>query len=180
MTLYQDPQYSRPFTQSPILLTVNHRAYVGISISGADATRFVLTLSSCWATPDKDASSSIRWDIITNQCPNPRDGTVVVEKDAVSLTGHFSFSVFAFIPDLEEVYLHCRIRLCSFLTARCTVNCDKPGPAIAGRKPPSGIVSAGPFLRYDDSLDQGKTLSSWHKGSGTWALSGIACSHKQR
>ncbi|XP_034974623.2 IgGFc-binding protein-like [Zootoca vivipara] len=160
MTLYQDPQYSRPFTQSPILLTVNHRAYVGISISGADATRFVLTLSSCWATPDKDASSSIRWDIITNQCPNPRDGTVVVEKDAVSLTGNFSFSVFAFIPDLEEVYLHCRIRLCSFLTARCTVNCDKPGPAIAGRKPPSGIVSAGPFLRYDDSLDQGLRLAA--------------------
>ncbi|XP_061453706.1 IgGFc-binding protein-like [Rhineura floridana] len=159
MTLYQDPQYSKPFTYGPILLTVNHRAYVGISVLGADPTHFVITLSSCWATPEKDPSSSIRWDLITNQCPNPRDGTVVVEEDAVSLTGRFSFNVFTFILDLEEVYLHCRIRLCSFPTAKCTVNCDKPGPAIAGRKPPSGIVTAGPFLRYD-SLDQGLQLAS--------------------
>uniref|UniRef100_A0A8C6Y191 VWFD domain-containing protein n=1 Tax=Naja naja TaxID=35670 RepID=A0A8C6Y191_NAJNA len=57
MTLYQDPQYSKPFSQSPIVLTVNHRAYVGIKILGADPTRFVVTLSSCWATPDRDPSS---------------------------------------------------------------------------------------------------------------------------
>ncbi|XP_062996679.1 alpha-tectorin-like [Elgaria multicarinata webbii] len=121
MTLYQDSQYSKPFTQSPILLTVNHRAYVAISILGADPTHFVTTLSSCWATPERDPSSTIRWDLITNQCPNPRDNTVVVEEDGVSLVGRFSFNVFRFIPDLEEVFLHCRVRLCSFPTAQCTV-----------------------------------------------------------
>ncbi|XP_078236095.1 pancreatic secretory granule membrane major glycoprotein GP2 [Pogona vitticeps] len=160
MTLYEDPQYSQPFTHSPVLLTVNHRAYVGIRVWGVDPTRFVVTMSACWATPERDPSSNIRWDLITNQCPNPRDGTVVVEEDGVSLVGRFSFSVFLFIPELQEVYLHCRIRLCSYPTARCTANCDAAGPAIAGRKPPSDVISAGPFLRYDDSLDQGLQLAS--------------------
>ncbi|XP_032083371.1 alpha-tectorin-like [Thamnophis elegans] len=152
MTLYQDPEYSKPFAQSPIVLTVNHRAYVGIKILGADPTRFVVTLSSCWATPGRDPSSSIRWDLITNQCPNPQDGTVHVEEDGVSLLGRFSFSVFTFIADSEEVYLHCRIRLCNFWMAKCTLNCHSPGSAILGRKPPSAIISAGPFLKYSSNL----------------------------
>ncbi|XP_054854871.1 IgGFc-binding protein-like [Eublepharis macularius] len=159
MALYEDPQYSKPFTQSPVPLTVNRRVYVGISISGADPTRFVMTLSSCWATPDGDPSSSIQWDLITNQCPVLQDGTVVVEEDGISLLGRFSFSIFSFIPDLEEMYVHCRIRLCSFRTANCTVNCEKPGPAIAGRKPPSGIISAGPVSRYRESLHRGLRLA---------------------
>ncbi|KAM6427527.1 alpha-tectorin-like [Liasis olivaceus] len=152
ITLYQDPQYSKPFAQSPILLTVNHRAYVGIKVLGADPTRFVVTLSSCWATPDRDPSSSIRWDLITNQCPNPQDGTVEVEEDGVSLLERFSFNVFMFIANLEEVYLHCRIRLCSFRMAKCTVNCHSPGSVIVGRRPPSAIISAGPFLKYSSNL----------------------------
>ncbi|KAF7242289.1 IgGFc-binding protein [Varanus komodoensis] len=162
MTLYRDPQYSKPFAQSPILLTINHRAYVAISNLGADPTHFVTTLSSCWATPDRDPSSSIRWDLITNQCPNPQDDTVVIEEDGESLISRFSFNIFMFTPDKEEVYLHCRVRLCSFSTAQCTVNCDSPGPVIAGRKPPSDIISAGPFLRYDASLDQGRSHFSQH------------------
>ncbi|XP_058052423.1 alpha-tectorin-like [Ahaetulla prasina] len=152
MTLYQDPQYSKPFAQSPIVLTVNHRAYVGIKILGADPTRFVVTLSSCWATPERDPSSSIRWDLITNQCPNPQDGTVRVEEDGVSLLGRFSFNVFTFIVDSEEVYLHCRIRLCNFWLAKCTMNCLSPGSVTLGRKPPSAVISAGPFLKYSSSL----------------------------
>ncbi|XP_070621015.1 IgGFc-binding protein-like isoform X3 [Erythrolamprus reginae] len=152
MTLYQDPQYSKPFTQSPIVLTVNNRAYVGIKILGADPTRFVVTLSSCWATPDRDPSSSIRWDLITNQCPNPQDGTVRVEEDGRSLLGHFSFNVFTFIADSEAVYLHCRVRLCNFWLAKCTVNCHSPGSVILGRKPLSAVISAGPFLKYSSNL----------------------------
>uniref|UniRef100_A0ABM5ESE4 Pancreatic secretory granule membrane major glycoprotein GP2-like n=1 Tax=Pogona vitticeps TaxID=103695 RepID=A0ABM5ESE4_9SAUR len=177
MTLYEDPQYSQPFTHSPVLLTVNHRAYVGIRVWGVDPTRFVVTMSACWATPERDPSSNIRWDLITNQCPNPRDGTVVVEEDGISLVGRFSFSVFLFIPELQEVYLHCRIRLCSYPTARCTANCDAAGPAIAGRKPPSDVISAGPFLRYDDSLDQGKgRAAGGHEGAalGRQPLPGAA------
>ncbi|KAJ6663729.1 hypothetical protein lerEdw1_009808 [Lerista edwardsae] len=156
VTLYRDPQYSQPFAGRPILLPVNHRAYVGIRILAADPTQFVVTLSSCWATPDRDPSSSIRWDLIANQCPNAQDSTVVIEEDGVSLVGRFSFRVFMFIPDLEELYLHCRIRLCHFLTANCTVNCDWPGSALAGRRSPSGIITTGPFLRYDNALDQAK------------------------
>ncbi|XP_063167815.1 alpha-tectorin-like [Candoia aspera] len=161
MTLYQDPKYTRPFAQNPILLMVSHRAYVGIKVLGVDPTHFVVTLSSCWATPDRDPSSSIRWDLITNQCPNPQDGTVAVEEDGVSLVGRFSFSVFMFLANLEEVYLHCRIRLCSFRIAKCRVNCHSPGSVIVGRKPPSAIVSAGPFLKYSSNfLDQGLQLAS--------------------
>ncbi|XP_039181565.1 alpha-tectorin-like [Crotalus tigris] len=152
MTLYQDPQYSKPFAQSPIFLTVNHKAYVGIKVLGADPSRFVVTLSSCWATPDRDPSSSLRWDLITNQCPNPQDSTVQVEEDGVSLLGRFSFNVFTFIADSEEVYLHCRIRLCNFWVAKCTVNCHSPDSVIVGRKPPSAIISAGPFLKYSSNL----------------------------
>uniref|UniRef100_A0A8C8RYE6 Uncharacterized protein n=1 Tax=Pelusios castaneus TaxID=367368 RepID=A0A8C8RYE6_9SAUR len=132
MVLYQDPQYSKPFIQSPVPLTVNQRIYVGISISGVDPSHFVLTLSSCWATPDRDPSSSIRWDLIISQCPSVHDGTVTIEEDGVSTTGRFSFSVFQFIPDLELAYLHCRIRLCIPQAATCTaVSTQVDEPSLA-------------------------------------------------
>ncbi|XP_053867174.1 IgGFc-binding protein-like [Malaclemys terrapin pileata] len=167
MVLYQDPRYSKPFTRSPIPLTVNHRVYVGIRVSGLDPSHFVLTLSSCWATPDRDPSSSIRWDLITNQCPSVRDGTVMIDEDGVSSISRFSFNVFLFIPDLELVYLHCRVRLCSPQAATCTMHCARPGPAVPGRKPPSGVVSAGPFLKYDEAADQGLQLASGSPRSPT-------------
>ncbi|XP_074979131.1 alpha-tectorin-like [Caretta caretta] len=167
MVLYQDPRYSKPFTQSPIPLTVNHRVYVDIRVSGLDPSHFVLTLSSCWATPDRDPSSSIRWDLITNQCPSLRDGTVTIEEDGVSTISRFSFNVFEFIPDLELVYLHCRVRLCSPQAATCTMHCARPGSAVQGRKPPSGVVSAGPFLKYDEAADQGLQLASGSPDSPT-------------
>ncbi|XP_067399060.1 IgGFc-binding protein-like [Emydura macquarii macquarii] len=160
MVLYQDPRYRKPFTQSPVPLTVNQRVYVGISISGLDPSLFVLTLSSCWATPDRDPSSSIRWDLIISQCPSLQDGTVTIEEDGVSTIGRFSFNVFQFIPELELVYLHCRVRLCSPQAATCTARCARPGSATPGRKPPSGVVSAGPFLKYDEVADQGLQLAS--------------------
>uniref|UniRef100_A0A452GM97 Uncharacterized protein n=1 Tax=Gopherus agassizii TaxID=38772 RepID=A0A452GM97_9SAUR len=143
IVLYQDPQYSKPFTQSPIPLTVNHRAYVGIRVSGLDPSHFVLTLSSCWATPERDPSSSIRWDLITSQCPSLRDGTVTIEEDGVSTISRFSFNIFQFIPDLELVYLHCRVRLCSpqVATPPCPLSkpLDTPTPelGIEARNPGS-------------------------------------------
>ncbi|XP_013927586.1 PREDICTED: uncharacterized protein LOC106553576 [Thamnophis sirtalis] len=89
-----------------------------------------------------------------HECPNPQDGTVRVEEDGVSLLGRFSFSVFTFIADSEEVYLHCRIRLCNFWMAKCTLE-DRPLrrprrqenlflriPARAGL----GVVSLGFYL----------------------------------
>ncbi|XP_067831529.1 pancreatic secretory granule membrane major glycoprotein GP2-like isoform X2 [Heptranchias perlo] len=66
MLVYRDPGYSQPFTQTPVLLNVNDKIYIGSTVSGIDANQFMLTLSNCWATPDRDPATTTRWNIIVN------------------------------------------------------------------------------------------------------------------
>ncbi|KAH0631348.1 hypothetical protein JD844_005639 [Phrynosoma platyrhinos] len=156
MTLYQDPQYSKPFTQSPILLMVNHRAYVSISISvQVNATHIIYSnvVQGHVENIYGGVISRDRFLFLSFSCTYPLNINL-----SMASVIHPIQDIFQFVPDLVEVYLHCRIRLCSFHTAKCTANCDLASPVIAGRKAPSGIISAGPFLRYDDSLDQGRSF----------------------
>ncbi|XP_069461015.1 alpha-tectorin-like isoform X2 [Ambystoma mexicanum] len=150
MLLYQDPDYRQHFTEIPIWLNVTDKVYVGLSISGADPTMYVLTIAACWATKGMDPSSGVRWDLITNQCPNPRDGELVIEEDGVSTIGRFSFSVFQFIFQTRQVYLHCKVQLCRIQEVDCTRPCGRAHVAVTDREEESPVLSIGPLVRLGE------------------------------
>uniref|UniRef100_H3A4Z5 Tectorin alpha n=1 Tax=Latimeria chalumnae TaxID=7897 RepID=H3A4Z5_LATCH len=121
MILYRDEGFSRPFTENPVQLQLDEKVFIGLSVSGVDPNQFALTLSSCWATPDSSPFSATSWDLIINQCPGINDGTVKIYEDGVSTIARFSFGVFKFVTDSDQVYVHCQIRLCDRRMATCTV-----------------------------------------------------------
>ncbi|XP_029432728.1 alpha-tectorin-like isoform X2 [Rhinatrema bivittatum] len=163
MMVYGDPQYRQQFTKTSNQLEVIDKVYVGLSVWGIDATRFVLTLAACWATPGWDSSSSIRWNIIRDQCPHPQDTSVQIQEDGVSTIGRFSFNIFRFLSEASQVHLHCQIRLCHAQERECMRHCGRDKVSIVGMEDPSNVVSVGPFVRDDGAVTDAHLLSgrSW-------------------
>ncbi|XP_072409780.1 uromodulin-like [Chiloscyllium punctatum] len=119
MVVYRDSGYSQPFNQTPVVLDINSKIYVGIIVLGVDASRFVLTLRNCWATPGSDPKQAIHWVFITEQCPTVQDSSVNVEESGHSTVARFSLSLFQFVGDSSEIYIHCQIQLCDIQSSRC-------------------------------------------------------------
>ncbi|XP_072326165.1 alpha-tectorin-like [Scyliorhinus torazame] len=142
MIMYRDPQYQETFTQTPVTLSVNDRVYIGIRASGIDPDQFVLTLDNCWTTPVSNPSSQTRWSLISNQCPNTLSEVQIAES-GISPIGRFSFAVFKFVGDVNQLYLHCQIQLCNFQTTRCSASC----PAGRNIRPrgQTDVLTGGPF-----------------------------------
>uniref|UniRef100_UPI00398EF079 uromodulin-like n=1 Tax=Pristiophorus japonicus TaxID=55135 RepID=UPI00398EF079 len=148
MLVYQDPGYSQPFTQTPILLDVNDKIYMGIIVSGIDAERFVLTMTNCWATPGREPTSATQWDLIVNQCPNVLDGSVMIAENGQSTVTRFSFNVFRFVRDASELYIHCQMQLCDVRGSACLVQCDRN--RAGGITSNGTVVTLGPFVSVED------------------------------
>ncbi|XP_051901332.1 alpha-tectorin-like [Pristis pectinata] len=147
MIMYRDPQYSQPFTETPVTLDIGSNVYIGIHVQGIDADQFVLTLENCWTTPVRDTSSPTKWGLITNQCPNSLS-EVEIKESGVSPIGRFKFPVFKFVGGVDNIYLHCQIRLCNLQTTQCSVNCSlERTNRIGGGGSQSELLSIGPITR---------------------------------
>ncbi|XP_048869418.1 alpha-tectorin-like [Brienomyrus brachyistius] len=123
MTPFLDADFEKPVTAPSLNLPLNQRLFVGVEVIGMDERQISTVIDSCWATPDADQFNPIRWDLISHECPNPEDGTVVINQNGVSTTSKFSFSVFAFNSNSSMVYLHCQIHLCIKTQCNCATLC---------------------------------------------------------
>lgn len=54
-------------------------------------------------------------------CQNIKDNTIGIEENGVSLTCRFHVTVFKFIGDYDEVYLHCAVSLCDSERYSCKI-----------------------------------------------------------
>ncbi|XP_078061290.1 uromodulin-like [Mustelus asterias] len=169
MLVYRDPDYNQPFTQTPVLLGVNDKIYVGMIISGVDANQFVLTLSNCWATPTRDPNSATQWFFITDQCPSVQDGSVSIEENGLSTVARFSLTVFRFVGDSSEVYIHCQIHLCNVQTSNCFTQCPK-GRSAGGNQTGPTIHTTGPFHNT-----QGQSNRANSGYASPWLALGTLC-----
>ncbi|XP_048476565.1 alpha-tectorin-like [Rhincodon typus] len=149
MIMYQDPEYQQPFTQTPVRLSVDDRVYIGITVTGMDLNQFVVTLGTCWTTPDSNSSSLTTWGLVNNQCPNTLS-EVEVEESGVSSICRFSFAAFKFVGDVNQIYLHCQIRLCNFQTSQCLPICSGQRSAQeSNSNGQSSVLSIGPITNED-------------------------------
>ncbi|KAL7857411.1 hypothetical protein SRHO_G00163100 [Serrasalmus rhombeus] len=123
MVPYSDASFTSPFSGT-VTLQVNQQVFIAVEVDGVDSHVFSTVLDNCWATPYNDPNHYIRWDLITNECPNAKDGTVQVLQNGVSISSHFSFRMFTFTGVSDSFYLHCRVHLCQVNGGHCALPCD--------------------------------------------------------
>ncbi|XP_066522553.1 uncharacterized protein [Hoplias malabaricus] len=125
LTPYGDASFTNPLGGT-VTLGVNQQIYISVDVSGVDAQQFTAVLDSCWATPGPQYYYyyyNARWDLVTNGCPNPQDGTVQVLQNGVSLSDHFSFRMFTFTGLSNSFSLHCQVHLCLRNGGQCALPC---------------------------------------------------------
>jgi len=67
--------------------------------------------TDCWVTSKNDPADTLRWDLITDNCPNPEDPTFSIAADGAGQK--MNFEVFSFTQDVTStLYLHCKIEAC--------------------------------------------------------------------
>ncbi|XP_023805555.1 IgGFc-binding protein [Oryzias latipes] len=121
MTSYMDPDFHFPFT-SETDIEVDEKLYVEVQTEGVDQHQLATILDSCWATPVNTEDYPVRWDLITNECPNPEDGTVELIQSGISTVARFSFRMFTF-TNFTSIFLHCNVHLCLLNGSDCTPQC---------------------------------------------------------
>ncbi|XP_062843794.1 alpha-tectorin-like [Trichomycterus rosablanca] len=148
MLSYQDAAFSHQYTGS-VNIEVDQRIYIEVLVQGLDSRQIATVMDSCWATPVNDENFGVRWDLISDKCPNREDKTVELIENGVSATGRFSFKMFAFRPDYSKVFIHCRIHLCLVMNDNCAAHCYPAHHHRAGRSldiHDATSISMGPFV----------------------------------
>ncbi|XP_073722617.1 alpha-tectorin-like [Misgurnus anguillicaudatus] len=158
MIPYHDVGFSQPFNGS-VNAELNQQIFVEVRVDGVDSRQLVTVIDTCWATPVNDPDYSLRWDLITGECPNPHDNTVKLLQNGVSTSSRFSFKMFIFNSNSTKVYLHCAVHLCILANNHCSAHCGSGYHQRVGRSldfRDSSSISMGPFV--------------WSDGNaGTWA-----------
>ncbi|XP_041089806.1 uromodulin-like [Polyodon spathula] len=119
MSLYQTPNYTKPYTSEKVSLPIESTLYVGVFVEDIEGDRFAVVLESCYATPSPDPSDPVQFFMIQNRCPNKR-GFVTVQENGMSLHGAFSVELFKFVGNYDSVYLHCGVQVCDKTAESCT------------------------------------------------------------
>ncbi|XP_057184221.1 alpha-tectorin-like [Triplophysa rosa] len=148
MVPYQDSEFSQPFT-GLVDAELNHQIFVEVGVDGVDSRQFVTVIDTCWATPVNDPDYSLRWDLITGECPNPQDNTVELLQNGVSTSSRFSFRMFIFSSNSTKVYLHCSVHLCLLTNNYCSTHCYAGHHQRLGRSVDfydSSSISMGPLV----------------------------------
>ncbi|XP_015270812.1 PREDICTED: uromodulin-like [Gekko japonicus] len=178
MALYRASDYTSPYEGPTAVLSAEDHLYVGVMVTSGDTSRFVLRLDSCYATPTKNTTGSLKYFIIQNSCPNPKDSTISVEENGVASHAKFSLQVFRFVGNHNLVYLHCQCRLCDTHTEQCRPRCSGGESRRAAAAESGYVLHLGPIVQRGsedvpgaasshDSEDVAGAASS-HASLGPW------------
>nr|XP_055031643.1 pancreatic secretory granule membrane major glycoprotein GP2-like [Misgurnus anguillicaudatus] len=162
MIPYQDVGFSQPFNGS-VNAELNQEIFVEVRVDGVDSRQLVTVIDTCWATPVNDPDYSLRWDLITGECPNPHDNTVKLLQNGVSTSSRFSFRMFIFNSNFTKVYLHCAVHLCILANNYCSAPCVSGYHQRIGRSldfHDSSSISMGPLIGSDGNTDISHQMKS--------------------
>ncbi|XP_073722614.1 pancreatic secretory granule membrane major glycoprotein GP2-like [Misgurnus anguillicaudatus] len=155
MIPYEDVGFSQPFNGS-VNAKLNQKIFVEVRVDGVDSRQLVTVIDTCWATPVNDPDYSLRWDLITGECPNPHDNTVKLLQNGVTTSSRFSFRMFVFNSNSTKVYLHCAVHLCLLANNSCSADCVSGYHQRVGRSLDfydSSSISMGPFVWSDGNAE---------------------------
>jgi hypothetical protein len=121
MELFKDDSYDESFMGSSVMLSVEQRLYVDVTLEAKDP-EVVLNVQRCWATPTTEADAPVRHTLIYEGCPT--DPTVVLRDDAPDAnSARWESQMFQFV-DEAQVWLHCDIQACDSRRFSCENTCE--------------------------------------------------------
>ncbi|XP_061745396.1 uncharacterized protein LOC133544253 isoform X2 [Nerophis ophidion] len=122
MKAYTDPGRRVMLTEN-MEVELNQQVWIELSTEGLRGEFVKLVTDSCWATNDSLPTANLRYDLISDGCPNLSDGTVEIVGNGLGTENYFSFRMFQFLNS-SNFYLHCAVSLC--VDADCTPTCSQP------------------------------------------------------
>ncbi|KAJ4919664.1 hypothetical protein JOQ06_011207 [Pogonophryne albipinna] len=125
MSSFSDASLLQPVGADTEIL-LNQKVWLQLEVVGLDANMVAIVIDSCWATNQASPDSSLRYDLISNGCPNPADDTVQMQGNGQGTSSVFSFNMFEFSGGSSEIYLHCKLELCPTQGQDCTPSCGGP------------------------------------------------------
>ncbi|XP_041432755.1 fibrillin-1 isoform X2 [Xenopus laevis] len=147
MAVYNNSDYKYPYQGAQINLYTKTVIYIGVFLDGPDPSQYALVLKNCYATPSSNPDDPIKYYIIQNRCPSRSDNTVNVVQNGLSSQAQFSFQMFAFVGDYNQVYLHCEIYACNNMTSTCLPTCKSRATAVTTEN--TFNLKIGPFINLD-------------------------------
>uniref|UniRef100_A0A803JC03 ZP domain-containing protein n=1 Tax=Xenopus tropicalis TaxID=8364 RepID=A0A803JC03_XENTR len=148
MAAYNSSDYKHPYEGTQIDLYTKTVIYIGVFFDGPDPSLFAMVLNNCYATPSSNPDDPIKYYIIQNRCPSTIDDTVNVAENGLSSQARFSFQMFAFAGNYNQVYLHCQIYACDSRTSACAPTCSG-ARALDVNMEKTFNLKLGPFKRLD-------------------------------
>ncbi|XP_031749699.1 uromodulin-like [Xenopus tropicalis] len=161
MAVYNSSDYKHPYEGTQIDLYTKTVIYIGVFFDGPDPSLFAMVLNNCYATPSSNPNDPIKYYIIQNRCPSKIDDTVNVAENGLSSQARFSFQMFAFAGNYNQVYLHCEIYACDSRTSACAPTCSG-ARALDVKMEKTFNLKLGPFKRLDSPPSAASgTQASW-------------------
>ncbi|XP_040193828.1 uromodulin-like isoform X2 [Rana temporaria] len=157
MAAYKSPSFTEPY-QNNDAVAVGSIIYVGIFVTGADGSQYVLRIESCVASPTDNRSDVNAFYLIKDGCVQETVSTTIDNSKA--LEASFSISAFQF-QNQDYVNLFCDVRLCENTTEICS-GCTR----VKSFKAATNEVEIG--LPIDAKLDLAD--SAGKHTAASWAL----------
>ncbi|KAL0968547.1 hypothetical protein UPYG_G00268260 [Umbra pygmaea] len=148
ISLYKDELYRHVFGDAPVI-HLQDNVHVEVTIE-EPRELFDLRVDECWATesPEPDKMEGNVHTLLLRGCVN--DETVVFHNEPMGVNGNgsttrYSFKMFRFIDASLDLYLHCKVHLCT-PEERCIPECKSKTKREAALGDSSeGLVSYGPI-----------------------------------
>ncbi|XP_034534507.1 uncharacterized protein LOC117808948 [Notolabrus celidotus] len=92
---------------------LNQRIWIELKATGVDSKMVSVLFDSCWATKKADPESDPKYYLVSKGCRNPEDPSVLLDGNGAGTLSVFSFETFQFTDSKSEVFLHCKVKMCS-------------------------------------------------------------------
>ncbi|XP_068103348.1 uromodulin-like [Hyperolius riggenbachi] len=157
MGLFQDTNYTTPYTGSEVWQNSSSMLHVGvITLSATHSPAIVVIMKNCYLTSTADKNIETKHFIIKERCPAPSKGSSVISvlENGVSRSGRFAVHILKLVGGLQQVYLHCQIGLCDSSYYTCSLKCP-PTRVSALDGANFEEVLLGPINQRDAGLSNG-------------------------
>ncbi|XP_017259416.1 uromodulin-like, partial [Kryptolebias marmoratus] len=100
----------KEYVDSNTPIHLNQKVWVKLFAKWLDEDVVVLVTEDCWATDQPSPTAEPRHDLIKDGCPV--DPTVMIRGNGKAVFNTFGFKMFEFVGGSDQIYLHCKVRLC--------------------------------------------------------------------
>ncbi|XP_010881759.1 zona pellucida glycoprotein d [Esox lucius] len=148
IALFKSEHYREEYQGAPV---IHLQDIVHVEVKVREPENFFdLRVDECWASqsPEPDKTEGIIHILVVNGCGS--DGTVIFHTEETDVNGkgsatRYSFKMFRFVNEFQDIYLHCKVHLCA-PDEHCTPDCKTKRKRAAVRGDPAqGVLSYGPI-----------------------------------